>query len=57
MMNVIELAERDLRKAKTNLEQAQNRPNVPLLDISNLARICILREQIVEILREREGRS
>jgi hypothetical protein len=56
-MTVLELAERDLRKAKTNLEQAQNRPNVPLLDISNLARICILREQIVEILREREGRS
>ena len=54
-MTVLELAERDLRKARINLEQAQNRPNVPMLEISNLARLCILREQIVEILREAEG--
>lgn len=54
-MNVYELAERDLRKAKIKLEQASQRPNVPLLDLSHLAELCILREQIVEILREREG--
>ena len=56
-MTVLELAERDLRKAKINLEHAQHRPNVPLLDLQHLEDLCILREQIVEILREREGRS
>ena len=54
-MNVYELAERDLRKAKINLEQAQRRPNVPLLDLQHLEELCVLREQIVEILRERKG--
>lgn len=56
-MTALELAERDLRKAILNLEHAKNRPNVPILDIQHLEDLCDLREQIVEILREREGRS
>ena len=56
-MTVLELAERDLRKAKINLEHAQHRPNVPILDLQHLEEQCVLREQIVEILREREGES
>lgn len=54
-MTILELAERDLRQAKINLEHAQQRPNVPLLDLRHLKDLCILREQIVEILRERKG--
>ena len=53
-MNVYELAERDLRKAKINLEQAQRRPNVPLLDLQHLEDLCALREQIVEILQSQK---
>ena len=53
-MTIIELAERDFRRAKINLENARKKPNVPQSELEHLAELCVLRQHILELLRKRD---
>ena len=53
-MNVLELAERDLKKVTINLEQAKRKPNVSKSELEHLEELYLLRSKIVEILNDKE---
>lgn len=47
-MNIRELAERDLKDVKRNLERAKTKQNVPQSEIEHLEELCVLRAKILE---------
>ena len=51
-MTILELAERDFRKAKINLKNARERPNVPQSELEHLAELCVLRKAILDSLNK-----
>ena len=53
-MNVHELVERDLRKAKLNLERASVRPNAPKEELEHLEELYALRKEIDRIINRRD---
>jgi hypothetical protein len=50
-MTVQELVERDLKKARINLEQAKARANTPLPEVEHLEELCRLRARIIELTK------
>lgn len=54
-MTVLELAERDLKKAKQNLVKAVARPGVPHEELNHIRELMELRAEIVEIIRRVEN--
>ena len=51
-MTYIELAERELEKAKTNLMQAWNKPNVTAEELENLHRLVDYRKLVCELIHK-----
>lgn len=49
-MTILELAQRDLRKANSALVQAMKRPNVPEQELDHIIHLVNLRNEIVELL-------
>lgn len=53
-MNIRELAERDLKDVKRNLERAKSKQNVPRSEIEHLEELYILRAKILERCKGRK---
>lgn len=53
-MTIYDLTERDLRRAKINLENAKKRPNVPAAELQHLEALCTLRKEIFEKIRREQ---
>ena len=51
-MTYIELAERELQKAKTNLLNAWNKPNVTAEELENLHRLVDYRKLVCELIHK-----
>ena len=51
-MTYIELAERELEKAKRNLMQAWNKPNVTAEELENLHRLVEFRQVVCELIHK-----
>lgn len=54
-MTILELAERDLRKAEINLDNGAKRPNITIAELTRLQELCFLREAILEIVRRADN--
>jgi hypothetical protein len=50
-MTVLELVERDFRRAENNLVAAMKRPNIPAEELKHIEQLVDLRAQIVELVR------
>ena len=48
-MTLHELAVKDMKKARINLERAKQRPNVPTKELEHLEELLKLREELVLI--------
>lgn len=53
-MTVLELVERDLKKARINLEKAKAKQNTPPSELEHMEELCGLRAKIVELIEENE---
>lgn len=51
-MTILELAERDYRKAKINYLRAKQRPNTPPDELEHLEELRKLRYQMMEVVRD-----
>lgn len=51
-MSIIELAEKDLKKATLSLERAKVKPNVTKEELDNLTTQVLLRRQIYKIIKK-----
>ena len=51
-MTYIELAERELEKAKRNLLQAWNKPNVTAEELENLHRLVDYKKAVCELIHK-----
>lgn len=54
-MDMCELIERDLRKARVNLVNASKRPNVTEKELEHLKELVALREQIFSVVAIKGG--
>ena len=53
-MTIYDLTERDLRRARINLENAEKRPNVPASELEHLKELYALRKEIYERIRKEQ---
>jgi hypothetical protein len=56
-MTYIELAERELEKAKRNLLQAWNKPNVTAEELENLHRLVDYKQAVYELINREYGKG
>ena len=50
-MTILELAERDLRKAEINLGNGLKKPHITVAEVTQLQELCLLRAAILGIIR------